>query len=468
MIEPLGGHYRLLIPDLRGFGWSEAPGGGYSAVAFAQDTVRLLDALDPERAHVVGHDWGGLTGYLLGLQHPSRVGRRLYRYYLRAARAILLRRAFAGQRLAAPTRLLWLTPGRGRTRGAGRRRGGCAGPMVRSSIPAMSDTAILVEGLAKRFGDVVALDGIDFQVPAGTVFGLLGPNGAGKTTAIRILTTILAPDGGRAEVLGLDVVRQADQVRQSIGLAGQYAAVDPNLTGRENLRLTGRLAQLPTTDARVRADELLERFELTDAADRPARTYSGGMRRRLDVAAALVQRPPVVFLDEPTTGLDIHSRNALWEMIRELVADGTTVLLTTQYLEEADRLAQRIAVVDDGRVIANDTPVALKAQLGSTVIELGMGDADRAVQAGALLGERLAAQLEREGATIRLATDDGSRLLIDVLRQLDDHQLAPATLAVREPSMDDVFLALTGHRAEEAAAAASGPAGRRAGRRGAA
>jgi daunorubicin resistance ABC transporter ATP-binding subunit len=332
----------------------------------------------------------------------------------------------------------------------------------------MSDTAILVEGLAKRFGDVVALNGIDFEVPAGTVFGLLGPNGAGKTTAIRILTTILAPDGGRAEVLGLDVVRQPDQVRQSIGLAGQYAAVDPNLTGRENLRLTGRLAQLPTADARVRADELLERFELTDAADRPARTYSGGMRRRLDVAAALVQRPPVVFLDEPTTGLDIYSRNALWEMIRELVADGATVLLTTQYLEEADRLAQRIAVVDDGRVIANDTPVALKGQLGSTVIELGMGDAGRATQAGELLDERLAAQLEREGATIRLATDDGSRLLIDVLRLLDDHELAPATLAVREPSMDDVFLALTGHRAEEDADAASGPAGRLARRRGAA
>jgi ABC-2 type transport system ATP-binding protein len=235
----------------------------------------------------------------------------------------------------------------------------------------MSDSAILVEGLAKRFGDVVALDGIDFKVPAGTVFGLLGPNGAGKTTAIRILTTILPPDRGRAEVLGLDVVRQADEVRQRIGLAGQYAAVDPNLTGGENLRLTGRLAQLPSADARVRADELLERLDLTGAADRPARTYSGGMRRRLDVAAALVQRPPVVFLDEPTTGLDLHSRNALWEMIRELVADGTTVLLTTQYLEEADRLAHRIAVVDDGRVIANDTPAALKAQLGSTVMSWG-------------------------------------------------------------------------------------------------
>jgi ABC-2 type transport system ATP-binding protein len=265
------------------------------------------------------------------------------------------------------------------------------------------------------------------------------------------------------------VVRQADEVRQRIGLAGQYAAVDPNLTGGENLRLTGRLAQLPSADARVRADELLERFDLTDAADRPARTYSGGMRRRLDVAAALVQRPPVVFLDEPTTGLDLHSRNALWEMIRELVADGTTVLLTTQYLEEADRLAHRIAVVDDGRVIANDTPAALKAQLGSTVIELGMGEAARALQAGELLGERLATQPERDGATLRLATDDGSRLLIDALRLLDDHQLAPATLAVREPSMDDVFLVLTGHRAESGAGSAgSGRAGRRARRRGAA
>jgi daunorubicin resistance ABC transporter ATP-binding subunit len=335
----------------------------------------------------------------------------------------------------------------------------------------MSESAIIVEGLAKRFGDVVALDGIDFQVPAGTVFGLLGPNGAGKTTAIRILTTILRPDHGRAEVLGLDVARQADEVRYRIGLAGQYAAIDPNLTGRENLRLTGRLAQLPGADARVRADELLERFQLTDAADRPARTYSGGMRRRLDVAAALVQRPQVVFLDEPTTGLDIHSRNALWEMIRELVADGTTVLLTTQYLEEADRLAHRIAVVDGGRVIANDTPAALKAQLGGTVIELRMSEVDRALKAGDLIAGRLDAQPERDGATVRLTSDDGSRLLIDVLRLLDDHQLAPATLAVRQPSMDDVFLALTGHRAEaEVAAGADGSrrAGGRPRRRGAA
>jgi ABC-2 type transport system ATP-binding protein len=336
-------------------------------------------------------------------------------------------------------------------------------------LAVMSDSAIVVEGLAKRFGDVVALDGIDFRVPAGSVFGLLGPNGAGKTTAIRILTTILTPDAGRAEVLGFDVVGQPDEVRYRIGLAGQYAAVDPNLTGRENLRLVGRLAQLPGADARVRADELLVRFELTDAADRPARTYSGGMRRRLDVAAALVQRPPVVFLDEPTTGLDVFSRNALWAMIRELVAEGTTVLLTTQYLEEADRLAQRIAVVDGGRVIANDPPATLKAQLGSTVIELGMGEAARALQAGALLAERLQARPETDGATLRLTSDDGSRLVVDVLRLLDDHQLVPASLAVREPSMDDVFLALTGHKAERGDAAADGrpPAGRGARRRGA-
>ena len=332
----------------------------------------------------------------------------------------------------------------------------------------MSDTAILVEGLAKRFGDVVALDGIDFQVPAGTVFGLLGPNGAGKTTAIRILATILRPDGGRATVLGRDVVRDPDGVRYRIGLAGQYAAVDPNLTGRENLRLTGSLAQLPRHEAKSRADELLERFGLRDAADRPVRTYSGGMRRRLDVAAALVQRPPVVFLDEPTTGLDIFSRNELWNMIRELVADGATVLLTTQYLEEADRLADRIAVVDEGRVIANDTPSILKAELGNTVIEMGMGDGARAIRAEDLLTSTLDVRPERDGTTVRLTSHDGSRMLMDVLRSLDDHDLAPATLAVREPSLDDVFLALTGHRAESEETPAEPAASGRRRRRGAA
>src|SRR5438874_26368 len=230
----------------------------------------------------------------------------------------------------------------------------------------MTSNAIVVEDLHKRFGDVEALAGIDLEVAEGTVFGLLGPNGAGKTTAVRVLATVLQPDGGRAEVLGYDVVRQPEAVRRRIGLAGQYAAVDPNLTGRENLRMVGLLAQLVRSRILRRAAELLERFDLTSAADRPLRTYSGGMRRRLDIAASLMQRPPVLFLDEPTTGLDITSRNELWEMIRELVNEGTTVLLTTQYLEEADRLAGRIAVVDEGRVIANDTPEALKSQLGST------------------------------------------------------------------------------------------------------
>src|SRR6266581_4575695 len=219
----------------------------------------------------------------------------------------------------------------------------------------MNEKAIVVDGLRKSFGDVVALDGVDFEVERGTVFGLLGPNGAGKTTAVRVLATVLRPDGGRAEVLGHDVVREAEAVRHRIGLAGQNAAVDPNLTGRENLRLIGRLTQLPRGQIDPRSGEILERFGLADAADRPVRTYSGGMRRRLDVGAALVHRPPVLFLDEPTTGLDPEGRNELWDVIRELVADGTTVLLTTQYLEEADRLADRIVVIDRGKVIADDT-----------------------------------------------------------------------------------------------------------------
>src|SRR5262249_3012745 len=249
----------------------------------------------------------------------------------------------------------------------------------------MSELAIRVEGLTKRFDDVTALDGIDLDVPARTVFGLLGPNGAGKTTAIRILATILKPDAGRAEVLGRDVVRDADEVRQQIGLAGQYATVDPNLTGRENLRLIGRLVHLPRREAARRIDALLDRFELAGAADRPVRTYSGGMRRRIDLAAALVNRPPVLFLDEPTTGLDPFSRNEVWAMIGELVDDGTTVVLTTQYLEEADRLASRVAVIDKGRVIANDTPGQLKARLGSTVIEIGFAEAPIAKRANTVL-----------------------------------------------------------------------------------
>jgi ABC-2 type transport system ATP-binding protein len=332
----------------------------------------------------------------------------------------------------------------------------------------VTDAAIEVEGLTKRFGDVVALDGIDFSVPTRSVFGLLGPNGAGKTTAIRILATVLAPDEGHASVLGHDVVRDPDGVRRVIGLAGQFAAVDANLTGRENLRLIGLLTQMETPAILPRAAELLDRFELSDAADRPVWTYSGGMRRRLDVAAALVPRPPVLFLDEPTTGLDLHSRNGLWDMINELVADGTTVLLTTQYLEEADRLAERVAVIDHGQVIANDSPAVLKAQLGSTVAELGFDDAAIAEQARALLAGRHPG-VEREMAMVRLSSNEGPRLLVDVLRELDAAQLSPATLAVHEPSLDDVFLALTGRHAESAEATTDQPArGRRRRRRGAA
>jgi ABC-2 type transport system ATP-binding protein len=332
-----------------------------------------------------------------------------------------------------------------------------------------ADSAIVVSGLVKHFGEVAALDGVDFEAERGTVLGLLGPNGAGKTTAIRVLATILPPDAGTAEVMGLDVVKQADAVRRRIGLAGQYAAVDPNLTGFENLRMIGILAQLSKEDIPPRARDLLKRFRLDHAADRPLRTYSGGMRRRLDIAASLMQRPPILFLDEPTTGLDLTSRNELWDMIRELVNDGTTVLLTTQYLEEADRLADRIAVIDGGHVIANDTPSRLKAQLGSTVVEMGVkgdGAAERAVEK---LSTQFQGHVEREGDTVRITSDEGAHVLIDALRTLDGDGLSPDTLTVREPSMDDVFLALTGHKAEQAAAEGDGegegdgavPAGRR-------
>jgi daunorubicin resistance ABC transporter ATP-binding subunit len=319
----------------------------------------------------------------------------------------------------------------------------------------MGQPAISVVGLSKRFGPVVALDRVDFEVPPGSVFGLLGPNGAGKSTAIRILTTILRPSGGHAEVLGRDVVRESQAVRRLIGLAGQYAAVDQNLTGRENLRLIGKLTHLHRPRIRPRAGELLDRFDLAGAADRPVRTYSGGMRRRLDVAAALVPDPPVLFLDEPTTGLDPQSRNALWELIRELVRDGTTVLLTTQYLEEADRLAERVAVVDEGRIIVDDTPAALKARLGNTVVELDMAAEARALQAASVLTGRFPEVPEREGTRLRMASRDGSALLLDVLHVLDANGLVPRSVAVRESSLDDVFLALTGHRT------AAGPAGTR-------
>jgi daunorubicin resistance ABC transporter ATP-binding subunit len=321
----------------------------------------------------------------------------------------------------------------------------------------MADAAIQVEGLKKQFGKLAALDGVNFEVPPATVFGLLGPNGAGKTTAVRILATVLQPDGGTATVLGYDVARQPNEVRYRIGLAGQYAAVDANLTGRENLRLVGRLGQLPRKVIGPRADDLLTRFLLTDAGDRPVKTYSGGMRRRLDVAASLMQRPPVLFLDEPTTGLDLQSRNELWRMIRELVDDGTTVLLTTQYLEEADRLADRIVVIDGGKVIANDTPLGLKTRLGATVVELGMGGEAEAQRAKGLVARFVTIPPEVEGDMVRLTSNDGSEILVDVLRALDAEHLSPVGLAVREPSLDDVFLKLTGHRAEADGDAADGP-----------
>jgi ABC-2 type transport system ATP-binding protein len=310
-------------------------------------------------------------------------------------------------------------------------------------------TAIRVEGLTKRFGSVLALDGINLEVPEAAVFGLLGPNGAGKTTAIRVLSTILRPDGGRAEVLGNDVVRKAKVVRTLIGLAGQYAAVDGNLTGRENLTLIGRLVHLSRREISVRSDDLLTRFELADAADRPVRTYSGGMRRRIDLAAALMNRPPVLFLDEPTTGLDPHSRNEVWKMIDELVDDGTTVVLTTQYLEEADQLATQVAVIDDGHVIANDTPTRLKARLGSTVIELGLSEPGVARRAREIAVAAGAGSPELDGTELRFTSPDGASFLIETLRILDGQGIVPATLTVREPSLDDVFLALTGRHAED-------------------
>ena len=306
--------------------------------------------------------------------------------------------------------------------------------------------AITVEGLTKRFGSIVALTGVTFDAAEGTVFGLLGPNGSGKTTLVRILATVLAPSGGRAAILGTDVVAHPRRVRFDIGLAGQFAAVDPHLTGRENLRLVGRLAQLRPELIAHRADDLLERFGLAQAANRPVKGYSGGMRRRLDVAAALVHRPRVLFLDEPTTGLDLQSRNELWESIRELVRGGTTVLLTTQYLEEADQLAGRIAVMDQGRVIADDTPARLKAQFGNTILELSYAEEEPAGRAAALLEHSTADHLERDRVTVRLTTQDSAKVLTDVLPRLEASGLPPARLVVRDPSLDDVFLALTGTR----------------------
>ncbi|MFE3166871.1 ATP-binding cassette domain-containing protein [Streptomyces sp. NPDC059224] len=311
--------------------------------------------------------------------------------------------------------------------------------------------AIYAEGLVKTFGDVRALDGVDLDVPEGTVLGLLGPNGAGKTTTVRCLTTLLRPDSGKAVVAGLDVVGQPDAVRRSIGLSGQFAAVDEYLTGRENLQMVGRLYQMGAKQAKARAVELLEQFHLTDAADRPAKTYSGGMRRRLDLAAALVVSPPVMFMDEPTTGLDPRNRQQLWEVIKQLVSGGTTLLLTTQYLEEADHLAHDIAVVDHGRVIAQGTSDQLKARTGGERVEVVVHEREHIQTAGEVLrgfgkGETT---VEEHTRKLTVPVTGGAKLLAEVIRELDSRGIEIDDIALRRPTLDDVFLSLTGHTAEE-------------------
>ncbi|MFJ9106241.1 ATP-binding cassette domain-containing protein [Streptomyces sp. NPDC102405] len=311
--------------------------------------------------------------------------------------------------------------------------------------------AVQAEGLQKRYGKTLALKGIDLQVETGKVCALLGPNGAGKTTAVRILTTLLQPDAGKATVAGYDVVRDADKLRSKIGLTGQYAAVDELLTGRANLEMVGRLYHLPARVARRRADELLEAFALTDAADRIPKTYSGGMRRRLDLAASLVVAPPVLFLDEPTTGLDPRSRTAMWEVITALVSAGTTLVLTTQYLEEADRLADSIVVIDQGEVIATGTADELKSMVGGERVDVVVRDSAQLVlakdaMARVGLGEP---QVEAEAARIAVAVADGSESLVGIVRELDSQGVRIRDIALRRPTLDEVFLQLTGHAAGE-------------------
>jgi oleandomycin transport system ATP-binding protein len=312
--------------------------------------------------------------------------------------------------------------------------------------------AIRAEGLVRRFGSTTALAGVDLEVPTGTVFGLLGPNGAGKTTAVRVLATLLRADEGHATVGGFDVDRDAHRVRQLIGLTGQYASVDEALTGTENLLLIARLLGFSRSDARSRARQLLADFHLSDAADRAAKTYSGGMRRRLDLAASLVGRPQVLFLDEPTTGLDPRSRNELWDIVRDLVSDGVTVLLTTQYLEEADQLAGEIAVVDHGRVIAQGTPEELKSKTGGQILAVRPVDPAELSTVVAIAGEVSGATPEVAQTTVTVPVNDPG-VLPAVVRRLDAAEIQVAELALRGSSLDEVFLSLTGHRAEQDAPA---------------
>ncbi|MFG1920728.1 ATP-binding cassette domain-containing protein [Cryptosporangium sp. NPDC048952] len=312
--------------------------------------------------------------------------------------------------------------------------------------------AIEAEGLVKRFGSTIALNGVDLAVPTGTILGVLGPNGAGKTTAVRVLATLIKPDAGRARVGGFDVLTQAPSVRARIAVTGQYASVDEDLTGSENLTMIGRLLELSRRDARARARELLERFELTEAAGRSAKTYSGGMRRRLDLAASLVGHPDVIYLDEPTTGLDPRSRGEVWNTIRELVADGVTVLLTTQYLDEADQLADSIAVIDRGELIATGTPDELKAQVGDQTLEVHPLDAADLADVEAIVAAVTRVQTTRnDNRGLVTASVAEPTMLADVVRRLDDAGIAVGELGLRRASLDEVFLTLTGHPAEDAA-----------------
>jgi ABC-2 type transport system ATP-binding protein len=316
------------------------------------------------------------------------------------------------------------------------------------------EAVIDAQGLVKRYGEVVALDGLDLQVPQGTVLGLLGPNGAGKTTAVRILTTLLIPDAGEATIGGVDLRTNPEGVRRIIGLSGQYAAVDEYLTGYENLDMIGRLYRLGRRRARARARELLDVFDLADAGDRPVKGYSGGMRRRLDLAGALVAEPAVLFLDEPTTGLDPRSRTDMWEVIRQLVGHGTTLLLTTQYLEEADRLADEIVVIDHGRAIARGTADQLKAQVGGERLELVVERSDQLDDARRVLTEVAVGEIQIDEHTRRLTAPcaGGAKVLTTALRRLDAEGVEILDVGLRRPTLDDVFLTLTGHVAEESSA----------------